>query len=285
MSLRSFSPHCANETWNQDHGQARAIPCAGASTLSYSQLFPEPGSGRVYRSQRRIRLSDAAPDGRLRFDAMARYMQDVASDDVADAGAEDEALAWVVRRTAMDVVTPFGTDHSVALSTWASGSGSRWGARRTSIAGDAGGRTEAESLWVLIDRASSRLARLPAVFDDLYAASTQGRKVSAKLELAPDPAPEAKRVHWPLRVADIDMLGHANNAVYWAAVETALAGGADGTDTLAAQRLQGILEYRHPVDLTSDLELAIAGGRSGMSVWFIDDGGTAACAVVRRAAS
>jgi acyl-ACP thioesterase len=92
-------------------------------------------------------------------------------------------------------------------------------------------RTEAESLWVLIDRASSRLARLPAVFDDLYAASTQGRKVSAKLELSPDPAPEAKRVHWPLRVADIDMLGHANNAVYWAAVETALAGGADGTDT------------------------------------------------------
>jgi hypothetical protein len=73
--------------------------------------------------------------------------------------------------------------------------------------------------------------------------------------------------------------------VYWAAVETALAGGADGTDTLAAQRLRGILEYRHPVDLTSDLELAIAGGRSGMSVWFIDDGGTAACAVVRRASS
>src|ERR1019366_7188605 len=71
-----------------------------------------------------------------------RHMQDVASGDLADRGAEDEALAWVVRRTAMDVVTPFGTDHSVALSTWASGSGSRWGARGTSIAGDAGGQSE-----------------------------------------------------------------------------------------------------------------------------------------------
>jgi acyl-ACP thioesterase len=250
--------------------------------LNHPELVPEPDAGRVYRSQRKIRLADVGADGRLRLDAMARYMQDVASDDVADAEADDETLTWVVRRTVIEVVSPFAADRAVSLSTWASGSGSHWAARRTSIAGDAGGRSEAESLWVLIHRASSRLARLPAAFDDLYGPSTGGRKVSAKLELAPEPAPNATELAWPLRAADIDTLGHANNAVYWAAIETVLAMTPNGTAARGAPRLRGVLEYRRPVDLTSDLLLAIAGGRAETNVWFIDGGETAAVAAVRR---
>jgi len=96
------------------------------SVWNRSELSPEPGIGRVYRSTLKIRLSDAAQDGRLRLDAMARYMQDVASDDVADADADDDAYTWVVRRTVIDVVSPFGADSAVALSTWASATGPRW---------------------------------------------------------------------------------------------------------------------------------------------------------------
>lgn len=242
----------------------------------------EHQGGRIFRSERRIRLSDAASDGRLRLDAMARYMQDVAGDDVADAEAEDESLTWVVRRTVMDVITPFVADRSVRLSTWASGTGSHWAARRTSILGDAGGRTEAESLWVLLDRESSRLARLPAAFNEIYAASTRGRTVSGKLELAPDPPPEAVRRRWPLRATDIDILGHANNAVFWEAVESALTLGSERGATLSVSRLRGTLEYRHPLDLAADLELAVVSGAEETSAWLIDDGRTAACAVVRR---
>src|SRR5580693_10208215 len=108
----------------------------GAQSLMESTLVPEPRVGRVYRSQRTIRLADVAADGRVRLDAMARYMQDVASDDVADARADDDTFTWVVRRTTIDVVSPFGADGAVSLSTWASGSGSHWAARRTTIAGD-----------------------------------------------------------------------------------------------------------------------------------------------------
>src|ERR1700680_2976500 len=210
------------------------------------------------------------------------YRQDVASDDVEDADADDGSLTWVVRRTAIDVVSQLVGGRVVALSTWASGSGSHWAARRTSIAGDAGGRCEAESIWVLIDRATSRLARLPARFDEVYGPSTRGRRISARLELAPEPALDAAQVAWPLRTADIDTLGHANNAVYWAAIETALARTADGAGATAPPRLRGVLEYRRPVDLTSELTLAIAGGHAEMHLWFIDDGATAACAAVRR---
>ena len=252
----------------------------GDQTALTFTLVPEPGIGRVFRSHRPIRLSDAAPDGRLRLDAMARYMQDVASDDVADAHAEDPALTWVVRRSVIDTTSPFGADTSVSLATWASGSGSHWAARRTTILGNGGGRAEAESIWVLIDRVGGRLTRLPAAFDAIYGASTLGRTVSAKLQLAPQPSPGATHVQWPVRLTDMDALGHANNAVYWAAVETALAVGHEGAP--AGGRMRGVLEYRRPLELNSDLELAVARDRSETDVWFIDGGDTAACAVVRR---
>src|SRR5262249_23731094 len=41
-------------------------------------FVPLPSSGRVYIGQRRVRLGDATPGGRLRFDALVRYVQDVA---------------------------------------------------------------------------------------------------------------------------------------------------------------------------------------------------------------
>ncbi|MGA7986858.1 MAG: acyl-ACP thioesterase domain-containing protein [Candidatus Dormiibacterota bacterium] len=251
----------------------------GDQTAPPSTLVPEPGSGRVFRSHRPIRLSDAAPDGRLRLDAMARYMQDVASDDVADAHAEDARLTWVVRRTVIQVSSPFKADTTVALATWASGSGSHWAARRTTIGGNEGGRAEAESIWVLIDRAAGRLTRLPAAFDALYGPSTLGRIVSAKLELPARPVPEASTLPWPLRLTDLDALGHANNAVYWEAIETALA----LVDRSAAGPLRAVLEYRRAVDLASDLTLAVAGIDATTSVWFIDSGETAACAVIQAA--
>ena len=47
-------------------------------------LAPPPDRGRVFRSGRRVRLSDADPTGRLRLDACARYLQDVGNDDTAD---------------------------------------------------------------------------------------------------------------------------------------------------------------------------------------------------------
>lgn len=253
---------------------------AGAESIMASQLVPEPRVGRVYRSQRTIRLADVAVDGRLRLDAMARYMQDIASDDVADADADDVLLTWVVRRTVIDVEQQFRADRSASLATWASGAGSHWAARRTSINGDGGGHVEAESIWVLLDRATSRPARLAAMFDDLYGPSGLGRTVSAKLELPPAPDPEAVRVRWPIRVSDIDTLGHANNAVYWAAIETALAIDHEGAST--AGRMRGILEYRRPLDLSSDLELAITRDGQATAVWFVDGGETAACAVIRR---
>jgi acyl-ACP thioesterase len=77
--------------------------------------------------------------------------------------------------------------------------------------------------------------------------------VSTKLEL-PDPPPEATSVSWPLRATDIDPHGHLNNAIYWQAVEHALA-----SDALDLRRpLVAELDYRAPIDAGDEIELVTA---------------------------
>ena len=134
---------------------------------------------------------------------------------------------------------------------------------------------------MLLDRATSRPARLPAAFEELYGAS--GPRAEGVGKARASARARGRDVERPLAdpsVADIDTLGHANNAVYWAAIETALASDREGEP--AAGRMRGVLEYRRPLDLTSDLQLAIARDHAETAVWFVDGGDTAACAVIRR---
>ena len=81
---------------------------AGASEL----IEPTPGT-RSFRTERVVRLGDVDPGGRLRLDATARLLQDVASDDATDAGL-DGAWGWIVRRTLIEVRHAAMLDEAVA---------------------------------------------------------------------------------------------------------------------------------------------------------------------------
>jgi acyl-ACP thioesterase len=222
-----------------------------------AELVPPPARGRVFRSSRRIRLSDTDATGRLRLDAVARYLQDVATDDVADNGSGSPDDLWIVRRTVVHVVEPFAGDGAVELATWCSGVGSAAAARRTSIAGDGGGRIEAETIWIHLDR-EQRPARLASWFHEIYGEACGGRRASTRLEL-PDPPADAARRPWPLRATDVDVMGHVNNAAYWEAVEEAFAPRLGG-------RLVAVLEYRAAIDPGERVELVTAGDRAWLAV-------------------
>ena len=58
--------------------------------------------------------------GRLRSDALARYLQDVANDDTRDAG-HDPFEPWLVRRTSLVFGQPFVLGELVALTTFSGG--------------------------------------------------------------------------------------------------------------------------------------------------------------------
>ena len=234
-------------------------------------MIPLPASGRRFTATRRVRLGDATPKGRLRLDAVVRYLQDVAADDSADSGLPD-AGAWVVRKTTVEVHQPAAYQEQLELATFCSGTGSRWAERRTSISGDRGGRIEAASLWVYVDLATGRPRRLPDAFADLYGEACGGRQVKARL-VHPDPPGDAARRPWPLRATDFDVLGHVNNAAYWEPVEDLVAGRGLFTGVVRAE-----LEHRNAVEPDAAVELAVA--EDPLRIWWLADGSVAASALV-----
>jgi acyl-ACP thioesterase len=222
-------------------------------------------AGRVFRARRIVGLSDVDDAARLRLDTVARYLQDVASEDVTDAGWPPDEHVWVVRRTVLDVLEPFRDDRAIELETWCSGVAGSAAGRRTTLRGDRGGRLEAESLWIHLDR-NGRPQRLKPDFLDVYGSSAAGRRVATRLVL-PDPPAGAPRRGWPLRRTDGDRLGHVNNAVSWAAVEEVAAGRLGG-------RLHAELEYRQPLDVTEEAAIVVAGD----GVWLLANGGVRSAA-------
>jgi acyl-ACP thioesterase len=202
--------------------------------------------------------------GRLRLDAVARFLQDVAIDDVQETGWGMPEHLWFIRCIKLDVLRPFLNDRAVELRTWCSGVAAIAAGRRWSVTGDAGGRIEVDSVWIHLDARAS-----PARIEDfgVYAEATGGRHVSTKLEL-PDPPADAKRIRWSLRASDVDLHGHVNNAVYWQAVEELLpALGVDRTRPLQAE-----LDYRRPIDLGEQIELAAFQHEGRGALAFLADG-------------
>jgi acyl-ACP thioesterase len=225
-------------------------------------LVPRPIAGRIFTAQRRIRLSDVDARGRLRLDAVARYLQDVATDDVLATGRALDERVWVVRRTRIDVVVPFDEDEVVELATWCSGTGAAAAARRTEVRGDAGGAIETETIWIHVDQ-DGRPVRLGTGFFDVYGEAAHGRRATTKLEL-PSPPASARGEQWPLRATDVDLLAHVNNTAYWHAVEELLQRGDD-----ASERLRAVLEFHRPVDLGEAVELVRWPQAEGFGLAFI----------------
>jgi acyl-ACP thioesterase len=232
-------------------------------------LVPLPATGRTFRVAYTVRLSDTDATGRLRLDAIARYLQDAATDDVSETGWGAPEHLWVLRSVRIDVLRPCLEDREVEIVTWGSSFSALAAGRRWSLSGDAGGGIEVDSTWIHLGP-DARPARIGEGFDG-YAEAAQGRVTSTKLTLAPPPLGAGRR-SWPLRVTDIDRMGHVNNAAYWAAVEQRLP--EVGVDP--QQPVRARLDYRHPIDLGEPVELAESVDGDGYGVAFVVDGVTRA---------
>jgi len=221
------------------------------------EFVPIPASGRTVVRDRRVRLADVTAVGRLRLDALARYLQDVASDDVDDAGIRG---AWVLRRVVLALGDLPHLGDPVTLTTFCSGAGSRFAERRTTVETSDGAVAEAVALWVYVDSAG-RPVRLEPWFFDLYGEVAGGRAVSSRLR-HPRPPDHAARRPWPLRVTDVDVLDHVNNAVSWAAVEDEVGRRHRGRRIRRAE-----MEYRGAVDLDDPIELRTEAEPQRLACW------------------
>ena len=237
------------------------------------QLLARPAAGRAYGLETIVRLGDVDRDGRLRLDATARVLQDVATDDVADARL-DRRWGWLVRRTMIVTSRAARLGERLEATTWCSGVGRAWAERRTSLVGDRGASIEAVSLWVQIEVASGVPARVSEDFASTYEEAAAGRTVSPRLSLPAPPAGATASDRWHVRAVDVDPMGHVNNAASWAVVEELVDLGGDGGRSGRAE-----IEYLRPVERTGapiDVVTApagdVPGGAPGATdLWLLRD--------------
>jgi len=247
----------------------RVFPCHHDDVDAEFAELP-PGGREIVRT-RRVRLGDVTIGGRVRLDALARYLQDIAADDVDDAGVEG---AWVMRRMAFRIVRMPRFRDDIELRTFCSGTGGRIAERRTTVRTGGEDAVEAVALWVYLDE-RGRPAPLEDWFFDLYGTAAAGRRVSGRLRHGGPPAGAASRL-WPLRTTDFDVLAHVNNAASWAAVEDELA-------RLAPDRRvsAGEIEYRAAVDPGDTVELRSVLAADRLSCWLVSGGSVRTSALVR----
>ena len=180
-----------------------------------------PPEGRVFRHRDRATLADVSPAGRARLDALARWLQDAAYEDVRDSGLDDTGV-WVVRRLALRVLRFPRLDEAIEVATFCSGAAALWAERSSLVSCDGDVAVEAVALWVHLQPDGVRPQPLPAGFDAVYGPSAMGRRVRARLRHPPLPPAGAESRPWRFRGADLDLAGHVNNAVYWEALEDEL---------------------------------------------------------------
>jgi acyl-ACP thioesterase len=168
----------------------------------------------------------------------------------------------------------------VELTTWCSGVGGRWAERSTSIADtrevEGGVCAIARAVWVYVDLETGTPRSLEPSFFSVYGEEVREHKVSARLK-HPAPKLDAKRRPWPLRIADFDIFGHVNNAIYWSAVEDELAGWLDGRRIGHCE-----MEFKAGVDPGDQPELFVdATDPEVLSLWFMVSDDVRASAQVR----
>jgi acyl-ACP thioesterase len=225
-------------------------------------LVAPPERGRVFTEPPvRPGLADCAPSGRVRLDALARFVQDIAYADAEDVGLSQSA-AWVVRRTRMrvDRFPRFG--EQLALTTFCSGLGRMWAERRTTIAGDAAGAVEVVSIWVHLDPSSGRPTPLSRAELAVWGETGRDRKVTARLR-HPAPEPDLESFRWRFRATECDLAGHINNAAYLQPLEEELLLENGEVDSIDLE-----IEYRAPSQPGDVLVL-----RAGSRRWIVDPNG------------
>jgi acyl-ACP thioesterase len=238
-----------------------------------AEFLQPPAAGWVFTAGYPIRRTDVTPGGRLRLDALARCLQNVAEDDVADSGLA-EPYGWLVRRCALTIRGYPRRGQRLRLATFCSAIGPRWAERTTTVTAGGAELIQARMVWVALDPATGESCEVGPDFHRLYGPSAQGRRVSVRLS-HPRPGPAATGRDWPVRACDFDAAGHVGNTVHWQAAEEVLAG-LDWLPTRAE------MQYHHPILPGARLRLACQLSAGRADLWLLNDQARLASAQLSR---
>jgi acyl-ACP thioesterase len=222
------------------------------SARELTEMIAEPDAGRVFEDCFYTGGADAGPTGRVRLDAIARWLQDLAYADIADAGALQQGV-WILRRLRIRVEAFPRIGDQLRLRSFCSGIG-RFSAERRSSISSASGKVEAVALWVFLDPEAGRPVRFRPDFLKEYAVTAAGRDANVRLH-HPAPPADAEGEPWAFRAGDLDAVGHVNNSHYWLPLEEELAAGPEPA------AIDAEIEFHDPAGLDP---VRIVRGEQGM---------------------
>ena len=134
---------------------------AGVSKGLLKAMMPVPDPHPdVFDVEWPLRVADVNREGRLKFDAATRHIQDIGSDQLREMGFEETHPLWIVRRTMIDLIRPIEFKDMLRLRRWCSGTSNRWCEMRVRIDGRKGGLMESEAFWININRETQGPARI-----------------------------------------------------------------------------------------------------------------------------
>jgi acyl-ACP thioesterase len=226
---------------------------AGVSKGLLKAMMPVPDPHPdVFDVEWPLRVADVNREGRLKFDAATRHIQDIGSDQLREMGFEETHPLWIVRRTMIDLIRPIEFKDMLRLRRWCSGTSNRWCDMRVRIDGRKGGLIESEAFWININRETQGPARISDDFLSGLRRTTDVDRLRWKAYLKAGSREDADDIRaFPVRVSDIDIFDHMNNSVYWSVVEDFLA----TQPALLAGPLRVTIEHDLPVALGDELEI------------------------------
>jgi acyl-CoA thioesterase FadM len=203
----------------------------------------------------RIRFDEAGADGLARASSYVRYLQDAAWQHSEAAGFDrswyaERGLGWLVRALELRLIGSARYGERVTVKTAVAAWRRVWARRESVVTGPDGSMiATAEIDWVLLTTAG-RPVRVPKEIEAFGPELPRFEPLRVTLPPVPDEAPTT----WlEVRRADVDPMGHLNNAAYLDLVDQAL-GDAGSFDPPVTIRL----EYLRP---------ALPGMRLSVRTW------------------
>ncbi len=240
-----------------------------------SRLLAE---GAIFTSEWPVRGDDISHDRRLKLDGVARCLQDVGQDHLEHIGHSMIHPHWVLRRTVIEVHAVGEQPDRLTVERWAGRTGSRWFTARVDIDGRYGTRIATEGFWINFNVDTLT----PSALSEGFLQRVGGEAIPGRLRwkkwLDPVPPATSEAVPFLLRVCDLDLNEHVNNAVYWAALEEVLA---TQSDLAHRAPLRAVIEHDSPLQLADAPRLLAHRDGDVLSAWLTVGDRTAATMLVQ----
>lgn len=236
-----------------------------------------PQSGYVYQTGWRLATTDIDEQKRLRLDGVARYIQEVGAEHLADAKLADVHPHWIVLRTVIDVFEPIEIPSDITFRRWCAALSTRWCSMRVQLEGSAGGRIETEGFWICMNKDTLTPSRLSDDCIARFSGTTDNHRLKWRSWLA-DPILHGTKTLFPLRRTDVDLFHHVNNTIYWHGVHEILSQVTELGDT----PYRAVLEYRSPIKFGESVTLLSEQEGDAVRMQFTVDNEVRAAALVRK---